>query len=233
MTTVILAGGLGTRLQSVVSDVPKSMAPIAGKPFLEYLLLKLKKFGLNDIVLAVGYKAEVIESYFLDGNQLGLNIMYSKENQPLGTGGGLIKASKLINAKHFLVLNGDTFFDLDYNRLILFHKEKKAKVSVALTLPQDHTKRYGRALINFQGEIVGFLNQDSSEGYINTGVYIFGQEALVGLACDKCSLETEILPRFINKGLFGMPASGYFKDIGVPEDYLALCRNYSPLINAG
>ncbi|MDA0902475.1 MAG: sugar phosphate nucleotidyltransferase, partial [Proteobacteria bacterium] len=147
MQAVILAGGFGTRLKKVVSDVPKPMAPVNGKPFLFYLLSYLRKHHFTDIVLSVGYLKEQIQQYFGD-NFLGLNIKYAIEKEPLGTGGAIINSLKLINQNQpVVILNGDTFLEVDYQKLIHHHNITKTNFTIALKEMSD-CGRYGLVGIN-------------------------------------------------------------------------------------
>src|SRR3989344_9013022 len=142
MKTLILCGGLGTRLRSVVSDVPKAMAPIGGKPFLMYQIDWLKKFNLTEIILCVGYLKDHIKNYFGNGSLFGVKITYSEEEALLGTGGAIKNAEKLLNNEAFIVLNGDTYAKIDFTKLIDFHNKKKSKYTLGLTKVAD-TSRYG------------------------------------------------------------------------------------------
>ena len=131
MDVIILSGGKGTRLQEVVKDIPKTMAEVNNKPFLEYLLEELKKYHVKNVILAVGYKKEIIKSYF--GEKLDkINIIYSEEEKPLGTGGAIKKALELSNKEDIIVINGDVFQDVDLNKLMNFHKAKNAEVTITL-----------------------------------------------------------------------------------------------------
>ena len=125
MNAVILAGGFGLRLRDAIGDVPKPMACINGKPFLEYLIMQLSKWHLKDVIIAAGYKNEVISSYFGDGHRWGVNIGYSKETEPLGTGGALKKAASLFKDDDFIAMNGDSFLDLNFSQFISFHKNRR------------------------------------------------------------------------------------------------------------
>ena len=124
MDVLILAGGLGTRLRSVVPELPKAMAPIGGRPFLAHLLEQLKEQGVQHMGLAVGYQSQVIKDYFQDGTELGVHLTYSEEKHPLGTGGGMKKASELL-PEEFLVLNGDSYLQIDFRKLTAFHTLKR------------------------------------------------------------------------------------------------------------
>ena len=143
---IILAGGFGTRLQSVVKDVPKPMASVAGNPYLVYLIRYLKNYGVEHIVLSVGYLSEVVEVYFKD-KYLGIKISYSNENTPLGTGGGIRLALEKCQKKNVVILNGDSFFDVDIHKLKKFHEKSKAQVSLGVR-KVDNVGRYGEVILN-------------------------------------------------------------------------------------
>ena len=164
---IILCGGLGTRLRSVISDVPKPMAPINNKPFLAFVLEYLKKQNISRVVLAVSYKYEIIQEYF--GNSyLGMQILYSIEKEPLGTGGAILEALNLINSDSCYVLNGDTFFDVNLDRL----KLDDSDICVALK-PMKNFDRYGSVDIDNNSYISAFNEKKfTSNGLINGGVYL-------------------------------------------------------------
>jgi NDP-sugar pyrophosphorylase family protein len=199
------------------------MAAIAEKPFLEYLLLQLKSYGVTNIILCIGYRGEFIEEYFGHGAILGLRLSYSCESEPLSTGGALKLAEPLIKTSDFLVLNGDSFFDIDLRALIRYHQSRKARATIALA-EVENTARYGSVEINAQGEITCFLEKaQKGLGLINGGVYMLSGEVLALIPRGRAvSLEREVFPRLIGHGLYGLSFRGYFVDIGVPEDYLKL-----------
>lgn len=221
MQVVILAGGMGTRLRSVVSDRPKPMALINDKPFLEYLIRYLKNNGFKDIILSVGYKANMIQDYFQDGKWLGVNIKYSLEEEPLGTGGAIKLAQKMIHTDNFMVVNGDTFLKIPFNKFIKQHDNLSAIVSMALYYHND-TGRYGTVLMNEYNKIVSFVEKgdNTGPGLINGGVYLLNKDKIsVYFNEDSFSLEKDIFPLLIEQAFVGMPFDSYFIDIGIPEDY--------------
>ena len=218
---VILSGGFGTRLSHVVSDVPKPMAPIKNKPFLEYIIGQLQKQGFDSFVFLTGYKSEIIENHFKDLP----NSKFIKEETALGTGGAILNAFKFLN-DDFYVINGDTFFDIDFSILEEFGKNKPCTITLRYT---DNISRYGFVEINENFEISSFtekgnLPKNRIDGYINGGIYHIKKSVLKRFL-DKfsgqfISLETEIFPELLNnKELFGLPIGGCFIDIGIPEDY--------------
>ena len=218
---IILAGGFGTRLQHIVKDVPKPMADINGTPFLVFLLQKLQIAGISHIILSTGYLHEKIENHF--GNSFeNLHITYSQETEPLGTGGAIQFALNKAETDNVLVLNGDTLFDIDFEKFNAFYRKKETILAVALRKEKD-VSRYGSVKINEDAKIVGFSekNANSGEGLINGGIYLLNKKLFDNQKLPKIfSFEKEILEkRFIENDFFGLPFDSYFIDIGVPEDY--------------
>lgn len=222
LEAVILAGGYGTRLQNVLKDRPKPMAPINGKPFLEYLILFLRSQGIQKIILAVGYMKEAIIKYFDDGMKFNVDIEYSVEERPLGTGGAIKKATSKLTSNTFLCVNGDSFADVNVFSLYEFHNNKGAVASLAL-INQDNNTRYGSVEVDASERVVNFKEKSSNgTAIINAGFYIFEKQIFELMETDVFSLEYDLLPKLVNLGLYGKKMSGYFVDIGTPEDYLAL-----------
>ena len=222
MQALLLAGGLGTRLRSVVSDRPKPMADVCGKPFLEYLIQELKKHGITEIVLAVGYMGNVIEEYFGDGHQLDVDIHYSYEKEQLGTAGAIKNAERYLTEDEFLVLNADTFYQAAYGDLIKMYREENPVMAIVLRKVED-ISRYGSVKVE-GNRVIGF-NEKVSEavpGVINGGIYLMKKEVLSMISNGKkCSLENEIIPELLKqeKPICGIVNEGYFIDIGIPDDY--------------
>jgi len=218
---IVLAGGFGTRLQKVVSNVPKSMALINNRPFLEYIFDYLISQGVSKAVLSVGYKNEIISNHFKD-HYKSLDIGYAVENEPLGTGGGIRLAFWKIEGQRALVMNGDSLFRADYRALLEFHLRKKADATLALRKLTD-TGRYGRVTMNRTRRITGFEEKGLSAGagYINGGVYIIDKLFLMEPGFrGRFSLEKDCFePCSSYSRLFGFPSDDYFLDIGIPEDY--------------
>ena len=216
---IILAGGFGTRLQPVIHDLPKPMAPINGKPFLEYLLRFLKNQHCRHCVLSVGYKHESISAYF--GNQyFGMELDYAVETEPLGTGGGIKNGLHLISQNDFLLLNGDSFFDVDLAALSHFHFHKKSAITLSVKEVQQ-TDRYGTLDLE-HGRVIRFNEKQKVEkAFINGGVYIVSKnvfnDANLG---KKFSFEKDILEKkTTDLPIYALPFDGYFIDIGIPSDY--------------
>jgi NDP-sugar pyrophosphorylase family protein len=168
--------------------------------------------------------------YFGDGEQWGVNIRYATETEPMGTAGAIKSAEKLIeeSQKDFLVLNGDSFLEYDYRKLIEFHKTSKSNLTIALTLVQN-TGRYGSVTINNRREIVSFSekNQHSGSKLINAGVYVMNKTVFAEIPQNKpCSLERDIFPKLIGNRCYGVPVEGYFIDIGTPESYQKATKEF-------
>lgn len=223
MQAVILVGGFGTRLQTVVSDVPKPMAPVEGRPFLEYQLAALQRGGITDVVLCAGYLADTVRVYFGDGSRFGLRIEYSVETMPLGTAGAVKFAAPLLRGA-FFVLNGDTYLDLDYQAMAAAHRARGATATLAVWASAE-TRQYGSIRMDADGRIRAFNEKQAGEAgtaWINAGAYIFEQAVLEIIPQDRAvSLEQETFPQLLASGaaLYGFPTAGYFIDIGTPEKY--------------
>lgn len=217
---IILAGGFGTRLSHVVSDVPKPMAPVYGKPFLTYLIDRLIDAGIRRVILATGYKHECIESYF-GTSYRGIEIVYSQETTPLFTGGALLQAAQKIQSEDFVVLNGDTLFDIDLQKLYDFHVQNHANITIALRQVAD-TSRYGSVTCS-NSNIIAFKEKAESVGTgdINGGIYAINREWLMNQNLPtKFSFEKELMqPLAGDPSFYGLRFNNYFIDIGVPEDY--------------
>lgn len=221
-TAIILAGGMGTRLREVVKDVPKPMALVNGRPFLEYLFRYLKKFEVEHVIISTGYLSESIRDHFRNEFE-GLKISYSHETEPMGTGGGIRLALQDCKEKEFFVLNGDSFFDVNLNELQKIHNANHSKITLALREVED-ASRYGRVKLNENGEIIQFLEKSTEKisGAINAGVYLIDKEYFLSETPAKTpfSIEKDLfMQKAGKKEMFAMKASGYFIDIGIPEDY--------------
>jgi D-glycero-alpha-D-manno-heptose 1-phosphate guanylyltransferase len=223
ISAIILAGGLGTRLRSAVPDVPKPMAPLNGQPFLEHQLDYWIGQGVHRFVLSVGYRHEIIERHFGSAYR-GAELDYAVEKTPLGTGGGLLLAAgKIEAAGPWLILNGDTFFEVGLADLVAFHEGKQAEITLSL-FPVDDNTRYTGVEIDDAQRITALKSTGSGRQLINGGVYLMGPAALAGLpfkSGERLSLEDDLLPQalFSGKRVYGHTVHGRFVDIGVPEDY--------------
>lgn len=223
MKAIILAGGQGVRLREVLPDLPKPMAPVAGRPFLEYLLLQLKRYGVFHVVLATGYKREVIRAYFGDGKQWGMHIDYSEEEVPLGTGGALKQAATLIFDDRFLVMNGDSFLDVDLAELSEFHESRAGAATLSLVWKND-AGRYGSVAKGDDHAILSFSEKGSqSEGFINGGVYCLNRSILDRIGKGNISFERDVLTNLLGGDAYGMEVNGFFVDMGLSTEYRSLC----------
>lgn len=227
MQALILAGGKGTRLAPVIGETPKVMVDIGGKPFLTYLLEQLKRQGIRDICLAVGYQWRAIRDYYQDGTNLGLTLRYSIESEPLGTGGAIKKAAAQLS-QVFLVLNGDSYVEIDFRALIKFHQSMGAAVSLAVT-ECHYPDRYGVVTVARDGRITSFSEKPRSTGpaTINAGVYVINREFAEAMPDGiPLSFEKEVLPQRTSAGLFALKVDGFFVDIGTPAFYEAMRKGF-------
>ena len=216
-----MAGGYGTRLRHIVSDVPKPMAPVAGRPFLSYLLDNLAEQQFDHVVLSTGYMHEKIEQYY--GTLYnGMAIDYACELTPLGTGGGMLNALQKCGDGAVVVLNGDTYFAIDYGAVMRYHSLHGADLTVVLRWVDD-VARYGAVMLDEEDNIISFVEKNATVGggLINGGIYVMKRSLMddhrVG---DRFSFETDILQARYRQARFkGYQSDGYFIDIGVPEDY--------------
>lgn len=226
MDAIILAGGLGTRLRSVVSDVPKPMAPVRGRPFLEHLMAYWIAQGVGRFVLSVCYMADVIRGHFGDSFQ-GVPVAYAEEGEPMGTGGGLFIAAKRQGGENpSLIMNGDTFLDVRLAAL----DERTLTAGAALTLalrPIAVNDRYGSVELDPDGRVVRFVSEATGgAALINGGTYLATAPILALLAAragERASLEADVFPEMLRRGyvLAGEVVSGKFVDIGIADDYNA------------
>ena len=215
----VLCGGQGTRLRSVVADRPKSMALISGTPFLQLLLARLRSQGVDDVVLGTGYMAEKIERYFGDGKQFALRIRYSREHEPLGTGGALKLAEPLINDP-VLVLNGDSYVEWNLVPVLELFKTRGADLVILLQAVADVT-RYGSVALDQDGRVTQFVEKGvaAGPGLVNAGVYLLRKQIVRNLpAGTAISLEREVFPGLLDRLVYGLVCTGLFIDIGIPDD---------------
>jgi len=217
---IVLAGGLGTRLREAVPDLPKTLAPVAGRPFLGHVIDALRMQGIQRFVFALGYKSELILDY-LKADYKTLDYTYVVEEEPLGTGGAIRYALTAATTANVLVVNGDTLFRVDVERLALLHDGRDADCTLALK-PMKEFERYGVVRINDEGRITAFEEKKwYGEGLINGGVYLIRRERFLALPFPpKFSFEKDYLEaRFEDGAFYGSVQEGYFIDIGIPEDF--------------
>jgi len=216
---IVLAGGLGTRLQHVLQGTPKPMAPVNDQPFLSYLLLFLKKFNPQRVILSVGYECDQIINYF--GDQFaGIELIYSIEETPLGTGGAIKKSLLCSNTKNTFILNGDTFFDVDLDQMESQHFDKRKEITIAVKEMVDFD-RYGSLIIENE-RIIDFAEKRLiKKGFINAGIYLINRSDFLDINWpERFSFETEFLEKYANTFFFSpFFSEKYFIDIGIPEDY--------------
>lgn len=227
---VILCGGLGTRLKSEMGGTPKVMAPIEGQPFLDFLIRHLGDSGFKRVVLCTGYKSQFIEKYF-KANPQNLTIKFSRETEPLGTGGALKNAGGVIKSDPFIVLNGDSMCPLNFQKFLEFHEAKKALASIVVSKFRDQ-RDFGSMGLDSTGRINAFKekikNKEASGGEqanVNAGVYCFNREIFKKMPPDKkFSLEKDFFPTLTKESFFGFMVEESFLDIGTPERYHAALK---------
>jgi NDP-sugar pyrophosphorylase family protein len=221
VTAMILAGGLGTRLRSVLADRPKVLAPVAGRPFLTYLLDQLRRIGIAQAVLSTGHLAEQFAEAIGDDYR-GMHIRYAQEDSPLGTGGAIKFAGRLVETPHALVMNGDSYFDADLAAYLDWHRTGGQDASLLLVQVPD-AARFGTVDLKPDGVHVAAFREKSGEeapGRINAGVYVLRREMLDHIPPGPCSLERDVFPNWLQRyDVRGWVTDGEFIDIGVPDDY--------------
>jgi D-glycero-alpha-D-manno-heptose 1-phosphate guanylyltransferase len=220
---LVLVGGQGTRLRPAYPDGPKALAPIEGRPFLAYFLKLLADACLTRVVLCVGYRAAQIEQWLGDGSDLGLNVSYSREDKPLGTAGALgLAYSRYTRGERVLAMNGDSILQLSLAAMWELHLVERAEATVALAQVSD-TSRYGSVDVNEKGWVTSFREKTSEQaaGYISAGVYLFEPSVMQRVVAENLvSVEREVLPVQLARGLLAFKSEGYFIDIGVPQDLM-------------
>jgi D-glycero-alpha-D-manno-heptose 1-phosphate guanylyltransferase len=222
LSVAVLAGGFGMRLRSVVSDRPKALAEIHGRPFLAYLLDQLSATGLSSVILCIGHFGQQIEEAFGERYR-NLRILYSQEAQPLGTAGALRLAFPHLVSDPVLVMNGDSFCAADLTGLWNWHCTRGSQATMLLTQVPD-IRRYGSVRIDPDGAVSQFAEKEKKggPGAINAGVYLLSRQVIHSIAEDTAvSLEYDVFPALMSNGLYGYPGRGRFLDIGTPEDFAA------------
>ncbi|MDO8516214.1 MAG: sugar phosphate nucleotidyltransferase [bacterium] len=212
---VILAGGLGTRLASVISDRPKALAEVGGRPFLDIVIEDLLGMGFERIILSVGHlKGQIKERYAAKG------ILFAEEEKPLGTGGGVKNAESFVQSDDLLVVNGDSWMagGADLGAFLDFHKRKNALVTVALASPRNE-KDYGAVFLDTDGKIVRFNEKGREEGehFLSAGIYLMKKDIFAIMPSSPFSLETDFFPRLVGSSFYGFALDGEVVDIGTPE----------------
>lgn len=218
---VILVGGLGTRLRPVVASTPKPLASVGDRPFLELLVRQLRHQGIQHLVLCTGYLAHEIEKELGDGRKWDVTIEYSREPRALGTAGAVKFAEPLLrDVADFLVMNGDSFMEIDFQSLIHFHRNCGGIASIAV-LRMKNEMRYGTVQVTSGGQVTGFTEKSAgdSDGFVNAGIYVFNRRILHHIPEGPVSLEKDIFPKLLGQGVYASKQEGVFIDIGTPEDY--------------
>jgi D-glycero-alpha-D-manno-heptose 1-phosphate guanylyltransferase len=218
---IILSGGFGLRLRGVIGETPKPMARIAGRPFMELLLKQLKRHGFSRVILSVGYKQEVIREYFGE-EAFGLELLYSIEASPLGTGGALREAAGYVRTETALVMNGDSYTDADLSRLVREHAGNNADVTVVV-IPETRSDA-GSVVLDRSGKVKTFAEKRlvPESRYLSAGIYMLNK-SLIGTipTAAKISLEEQLFPQWLadGKGIDAFVSEGPCTDIGTPERY--------------
>jgi mannose-1-phosphate guanylyltransferase len=223
MQALILAGGEGTRLRPLTSTVPKPVVPMVDRPFIAFMIDWLRDHGVEDIVMSCGHLAAGVRNVLGDGEAFGVRLRYVEEPRPLGTGGALKYAERLLDER-FLMLNGDVLTDIDVSAQIAHHERTGARATLALTPVEDPTA-YGLVRLDGDGAVTEFVEKPSSDqidtNNISAGVYVLERSVLDMLEPgEPASIERDVFPRLVGAGLYGCVARGYWLDIGTPERYL-------------
>ena len=219
---VILCGGQGQRLRSVIGESQKVMAQVFDEPFLDILLKYLEEQGFSRVILCTGYKTKDMEDYYLENFRSKLSLEFSKEEEPLGTGGALKKAKPFIRSNPFIVLNGDCFCPLEYVDFVKFYQEKNALASLVVTEIKEN-KDFGKVQLTADSRVLGFQEKMQGKGpcYVSTGIYCFDSKKIFSLmpVSLKFSLEYDFFPRLLDHVFFGFISAKEFIDIGTPERF--------------
>ena len=221
-TAFLLAGGQGTRLRPAVADRPKTLAPVSGRPFAEWLVRSLARQGIRRIVFCTGHMADQIASHFGDGRAFGVEAVYSREEEPLGTAGALrLAAERMPGDAPVLALNADSYCDFDAARLASTHGTRRARGTLWLARADD-AARYGSVEVGSDGRVTAFAEKSAAHGpgWINAGIYALDRDVLAGIPAGvAASLERQVLPALAARGLWSVAGESPLLDIGTPESY--------------
>jgi NDP-sugar pyrophosphorylase family protein len=218
---VLLVGGMGTRLRSVVPSTPKPLAVVGERPFLELLVRQLRHQDIRRLVMCTGYRAQEIEHDLDGGHSWDVTIEYSREPKPLGTAGAVKFAEPFLREfSDFLVMNGDSFMEMDFRQLICFHRKSGGIASMAVFRTRNEM-RYGTVQVGPAGLVSGFVEKMNADpnGLVNAGVYVFNRRILEHIPEGPSSLERDVFPKLLTQGVYALEQQGVFIDIGTPEDY--------------
>jgi mannose-1-phosphate guanylyltransferase len=224
MQALILAGGEGTRLRPLTSRTPKPVVPLAGRPFISFMLEWLRGHGVDEVIMSCGFLADGVRAVLGDGDGLGLQLHYLEEPEPLGTGGALKFAEELLDERFFM-LNGDVLTDMDLTAQLRQHESTAARATIALIAVEDPSA-YGLVRCEPDHTVREFLEKPSPDqidtNLVNAGAYILERSVLdvMAPAGTRISIEREVFPQLVGNGLYGYEAAGYWLDIGTPERYM-------------
>lgn len=232
MKVVIIAGGQGTRIASVNSEIPKAMIPVCGKPIIEHEVDLCKRYGFTDFLFIIGYLGNQISEYFGDGSKCGARIEYYQEEKPLGTAGALGYLKNKLT-EDFFVLYGDTIVDFDMEAMLAYHRQKGADATL-LVHPNDHPYDSDIVDMDADGKVRRFFNKPHEEGFVsrnivNAALFIFSPRILTQIEVGvKSHIEKDVLPRCLKAemNLYGYMSFEYIKDMGTPERYYAVCDDW-------
>jgi D-glycero-alpha-D-manno-heptose 1-phosphate guanylyltransferase len=234
VTALVLAGGLGTRLRPVVANRPKALIEVAGRPFITFLLDQLAAAGIDQAILCTGYRGEQVREC-LGPRYGGLSLSYSQEAEPLGTAGALRLALPDVQSDQALVMNGDSYCEAGLRGFWSWHHGRPATASLLLTRVAD-TRRYGRVACDAQGAVTGFVEKSAAggPGWISAGIYLLSRDLLAEIPAGRAvSIEREVFPAWVGRGLYGCPAGGRFLDFGTPEALTELPAFFASLPRGG
>ena len=218
---VLLVGGLGTRLRSVVPSTPKPLAAVGDRPFLTLLVRQLRYQDIRHLVLCTGHLAHEIEKELGDGRRWDVTIEHSREPHPMGTAGAVKFAEPLLReVSDFLVMNGDSFMEIDFRQLIHVHR-KSGGIATMAVLRMKNEMRYGTVQVSAEGRVRGFREKIDGDptGFVNVGIYVFNHRIFEHIPEGPVSLERDVFPKLLDHGVYALEQNGVFIDIGTPEDY--------------
>jgi NDP-sugar pyrophosphorylase family protein len=226
---LVLAGGSGTRISPVIGDLPKVLAPIGGRVFIEFLLDQLKSAGLSEVVLLTGRGSSAVEQHLATGTRFGIHVRYSYEPTPLGTAGAIRLAATRFPADAYLVLNGDSYLDVGLDRVVAWHASHRSggpSLGTIVVTPTEDLSRFGEVELDERGFVTRFAEKTAkSRGLMNAGIYVLDAALVDAIPVDRAvSLERETFPRLVGMGLRGLAINASFADIGIAQSYLDLSR---------